>query len=496
MNTDEKRNEATGEPKRRTWLVAASVAAAVLVIGAGGGIALQNAGDDKDSSSSADGKQDNPPPLALEGLAKASGDSGRGGPGIAPGEPNPNGTVYRAAGELPKGPDSGAVYRTSGKVAAEDVTRLAKTLGLEGTPHLNGKTWQIGGNDTDSPRLQVALEAPGSWTFQKFAPPGGDNCPKGKMCASTDWGKNDVVPNEDLAKKKAAPVLRAAGVGKAQLEASELTGASRVVKANPEIGGLPTQGWTTSVNVAFDGSITGGHGYLKTPEKGDSYPLLSAKRTLDELNRTGGTYRSGKGGCAEPVPLGAEEGTDTKGGARLPHDGTDSKDTKDCKPAKPHTSTVKKAVFGLSAQSEKGRQILVPSWHYSVRPEGATSDFTVVHPAIDPRFLAQPSTGAPADRPSPRPTGPNAPLKDAKIEKYTVKGKELTVHFYGSVCKKYSVSAKEEGGKVTVRVTEPAAKPGKVCVQMAKKMDLSVQLDKPLAEREVVTKLGDVVAPK
>ncbi|NKI41476.1 hypothetical protein HFV08_09535 [Streptomyces sp. LD120] len=486
MNTEENRNEATSAPKRRTGLVAASVAAAVLLAG-GGGVYLASAASDDDSKSSA-GKEstDKLPPLALSGQAKAPGDKDRdGGPGIAPGEPNPNGTVYRASGELPEGPDSAPVYRTEGKVSAEDVTRLGKALGLKGTPHLAGSTWRIGGNDGGSPRLQVAVEAPGSWTFQKYAPPGGDNCPKGKMCASNTEPEGDVVPNEELAKKKAAPVLKAIGVDDAKLEASQLVGNSRVVKANPEIGGLPTEGWTTSVNIAFDGTVTAGGGFLKSPEKGDSYPVLSAKRTLDELNRTGGTLRSAPG-CADPVPL----GKDTKDAKPAP---TGSKDCD--KPSKPEPATVKSAVFGLSAQQEKGRQILVPSWLYQVRPAGATSEQRVVHPAVDPRFVTQPKNEGPA-QPGHDSSGPVAPLKEAKVDTFSTDGKELTLHFYGSVCKKYSATAKETGGKVTVKVTEPAAKPGKVCVQMAKKTDVSVQLDKPLGDREVVTQHGSLVKEK
>ncbi len=70
---------------------------------------------------------------------------------------------------------------------------------------------------------------------------------------------------ETAAKKAAVPVLKALGQDDAKLDASELMGAVRVVNADPKVGGLPTYGWTTGVQVGPDGQVVGGNGQLKTP---------------------------------------------------------------------------------------------------------------------------------------------------------------------------------------------------------------------------------------
>ena len=79
-------------------------------------------------------------------------------------------------------------------------------------------------------------------------------------------------------------------------------GAVRVVNADPVVGGLPTYGWTTGIQVGADGEVVGGSGQLKAPVKGDTYPVVRARRTLDQLNgaaRRGRHRGSGIGGCAE-----------------------------------------------------------------------------------------------------------------------------------------------------------------------------------------------------
>ncbi len=469
--------------RRRSPAVIASVAAAVLLVGGGGAyLAASAAGGGGGNTASGASGDGTPPPLHLDGY---SAPSEGGGNAIAPGEPNPYGATYRAAGSLPDGPGSAPVYWAKGEVGKDEVARLAKALGVEGTPVAQGQSWTVGAKDAAGPSLQVTRQAPGSWTFHRYAP-GTDNCQSTLVCTK-DPANPAVDPvSEAAAKKAAAPVLKAVGQDDAKIDASQLMGAQRVVNAEPEAGGLPTYGWTTGITVGPRGEVVGGSGQLKAPVKGDSYPVLSAEKTLSLMNAAPGTdHRMGIGGCASPVPL--------KDRLEAPcGQSTSSAPPKD-------TFTVEKAVFGLAAHYADGRRALVPSWLFEVRAQGAQDAFTVTYPAVDPKYLASPTpSGEPTGQPSPRPTGPkdqptSAPVtRNVQVDGYTADGKELTVAFTGGVCADYKVTASESEDEVTVRVTE-TSHPEKVCILIAKIFHKTVQLDEPLGDRKVVGSDGKAI---
>ncbi|QOV38862.1 hypothetical protein IM697_11065 [Streptomyces ferrugineus] len=472
--------------RRRSPAIIASVAAAVLLVGGGGAYlaATASGGSDGGTTSGASGG-DTPPPLRLDGYSE-SGTSGTGG--IAPGEPNPYGATYKAGGELPDGPGSAPVYRAGGEVGAAEVARLAEALGVDGKPVAQGQTWRVGATDGAGPSLQVNKQAPGTWTFYRYAP-GTDNCQSTTVCAKTPADPGDDPVSEAVAEKAAAPVLKAVGQDDAKLDASQVMGAQRVVNAEPEVGGLPTYGWTTGVTVSAQGEVIGGSGQLKAPVKGDTYPVLDAEKTLGLMNAApaaGG--RMGIGGCASPVPLKDrhEAPCGSEGSTGAPAEDRD-------------TLTVEKAVFGLASHYVDARQALVPSWLFEVRAQGARDSFTVTYPAIDPKYLASATPSqAPSGQPSPRPTGPkdeptSAPVtRNVTVDGYTAEGRELTVAFTGGVCAKYDVTASESGDEVTVRVTE-TSQPDKVCILIAKVFHRTVQLDQPLGDRKVVGTDGQAI---
>ncbi|MER6624493.1 hypothetical protein [Streptomyces sp. NPDC000931] len=463
-------------PRRRPSLLIASVAAAVLLVGGGGAYLASGAsggsGDSGGGTTPGANGDATPPPLALDGPSEGAAN------GIAPGEPNPYGVVYRADDPLPEGPGSAPVYRVRGQVTEERVVTLAKALGLEGKPVAEGGSWRIGGKDGSGPTLRVDREAPGSWTFSRNNP-GTDNC-KGATCSAPSTG--GPVVSESVAKKAAAPVLKAVGQDDAKLDAGQVMGGRRVVNADPEVGGLPTHGWTTGVVVGAKGEVVGGSGRLAEPVKGDTYPVVSAADALKLLNAAPGSgQRAEIGGCARPVPL--EDG---------------QRET--CAPASGpagDTVTVGDAVFGLASHSVDGRPALVPSWLFEVRPRGAEEAFTVTYPAVDPEFLA-PRAESGSGEASPRPTGPGdeptaAPsARDVDVEGYTAEGDELTVTFTGGVCADYEATASENGDRVTVRVTETPW-PDKVCILIAKQYQRTVRLDAPLGDRGVVDADGEPV---
>ncbi|WP_371580862.1 hypothetical protein [Streptomyces sp. NBC_01314] len=477
---------------RRSRVAVASVAAAVLLVGGGGAFLATTAsggsgGDDKGSGSP--GGDGTPPPLALDGYTDG------GSNGIAPGEPNPNGVTYRAGDDLPEGPGSAPVYSVKGEVTAAEVARLAKALGVEGKPTPEGEAWQVGvAGDGSGPVLHVNRQAPGTWTFNRYTP-GTDNCQKVDVCASGGSAEGGDPVSEAVARKAAAPVLKAVGQDDAKLDATQLMGAVRVVNADPEVGGLPTYGWSTGVQIGADGHVVGGSGNLKSPVKSDTYPVVDAERALELMNGSGqgvDTGRGGIGGCTGPVPLEGENGA-------VAESGTVVADETPCEAVtrlpKPETVAVEKAVFGLASHHVDGLPALVPSWMFEVRPTGAEDSYTVTHPAIDPKYLAAPEPrseptekpGEPGDTPS---TGPSS--RDVRIQGYKVDGDELTVAFWGGVCSDYSASAGEESGEVTVTVTDTPWE-GKVCIMIAKAVERTVRLDEPLGDRKVVGSDGRAI---
>ncbi|MFG3103241.1 hypothetical protein ACGFZL_22345 [Streptomyces sp. NPDC048182] len=464
----------TGRPggRRRSPAVVASVAAAVLLAGAGGAyLATSASGDGRadDKAAAARPTQPTPPPLALDGRPAEQG----GGNGIAPGEPDPGGVVYRAEGPLPKGPGSAPVYRTGAEVGDAQVARLAKALGVPGAPVARGEEWRVGtARDGSGPLLTVRRQAPGTWTFARYAP-GTDDCGTGPVCKGSSAGSagagGGTPVSEAAAKKAAAPVLRALGQETAALDTRQVMGAERAVNAEPRVGGLPTYGWTTGLVVGAGGEVVGGSGQLAAPARSDTYPVLDAERTLALLNRPGqgAGPGSGVGGCASPVPLGDDESTSCA-------------TVSAGEPGKRETATVESAVFGLAVRTARGRPVLVPSWLFQVRAPGAKDTYTVTHPAVDPAYL----TPAAAS-PSQQPTGGPGTSRKMHVDGWTSAGRELTVHFTGGVCADYDAAAQESGGEVRVTVTA-TEHPDEVCIMIAKAYERTVPLERPLGDRTVI----------
>ncbi|WP_425834768.1 hypothetical protein [Streptomyces fractus] len=480
--------------RRRHTAAVVSVAAAVLLAGGGGAYLATNAmsGSSDEGAARPGAGPGTPPPLALDGYSDTSPSSGTAPPGIAPGEPDPNGTRYKATGDLPEGPGKAPVYRARGEVTAAEAGTLAEALDVQGKPRRSGDTWKVGpAKDGSGPSLRVGREAPGTWTYSRYAPSAGTKCGDLAKCSDPagGGGAKDAV-SEAAAKRAAAPVLKALGQDDAKLDAGQLMGATRVVNADPAVGGLPTYGWSTGIQVGSDGQVVGGSGQLKAPVKGDTYPTVGAREALEGMNGTAAGGRVSVGGCASPAPL--DEG---KGESKDKSVGKGA----DCASAPPEPSAVAVtgATFGLAAHTVGGRQALVPSWLFEVRPSGSDAAFTVTYPAVEPKYLAARQSSP--RNPKPSPSEPSSPsgkagtdTRTVHIQGYSAKGRTLTLHFTGGVCAKYSASADESGGRVSVKVTETKKK-GTVCIELAKFYTLPVTLDAPLGERKVLTADGSAV---
>ncbi|MFE6911575.1 hypothetical protein [Streptomyces erythrochromogenes] len=469
----------SGTRRRPAWVVG-SIAAAVLL--AGGGTAYWASAAQGDGASRRTG----------DSAASAPRDAGDpSGPGIAPGEPDPSGAgvVYRADVKLPEAPATAPAYSVTGEVPEADVARLAAALGITGAPRLEGDVWLAGeAADGSGPRLTVARTAPGTWNFNRFQAGGdgagngaGDDCVRGKdTCGPATLprdgggaGGSGKPVSEEAAKAAAAPVLKALGQDGAALDARLTQGAVRVVTADPVVGGLPTQGWSTKVSVGADGSVVGGNGELKAPAKAAEQQVVGAVEALARLNaRSNG---SGGGapepsGCASAVPLAA----DTAAGAA---------ETVPCNPEPrpmkpPRTETVKGAVLGLAPGTVDGARGLVPAWLFEVAGQGGAPGHTVAEPAS-----AKEGTPAPGGR-----TVPGFSYKEAD--------RTLTVNFWGSACSTYAVEAREQAESVMVKITDTPNKPGQACIMLAEEKSQTVTLKEPLGDRKVLDATTGKELPK
>ncbi|MEU6983747.1 hypothetical protein ABZ946_09980 [Streptomyces sp. NPDC046324] len=458
---------------RHRPLLVASVATGVLLAGGGGvylATAASDAGDARPAGAAA------PPPLRLDAKSGADGTGGTdGGPGIAPGEPDPNGggAVYRAEGPLPDGPSSAAVHRPEGRVTSAEVTRLAQALGIPGAPRLEGEVWKIAPEkDGSGLRLDVSAEAPGSWTFSRYdGGPAGDTCLKGKACPPP----GEVKPpsggpvSEAAARAAATPVLKAIGQEDAKLDAGQLMGAVRVVNADPVVGGLPTYGWSTGIHVGPGGELVAGSGQLKEPAKGAEYPLIDAEKALEELNKaSSGPGSIGIGGCATDPPAGEAP-------------------TVTCEPGgEPKELAVTGAVLGLASQFVDGERALVPSWLFQVEAEAGAKPHTVVRTAVAPEHLVPPAKPSPTPPPARDPGEGTAPERQLTSYRVDGAGTKLSVTFWGGVCSEYTATARESADEVTVRVAEKPMEPGRACIAMAVEVTRTVTLEQPLGGRTVV----------
>ncbi|MCX5225744.1 hypothetical protein [Streptomyces sp. NBC_00233] len=502
----------TENVRRRRSVITASVAAGVLLAGGGGVYLATTASGDGTGAGAAAKAADAagpPTPLRLEGGSGDATDGGdtRGGPGIAPGEPDPgggpNGTVYTAKGPLPQGPSSAAVHRPEGLVTSAEVTRLAEALGISGSPSLVGEVWTIRPEkDGSGARLDVARKAPGNWTYSWYdGGPAGDACLKGKACPPP--GESKPAPggtplSEAAAKAAAAPILKALGQDDAKVTATGVVnGSVRVVNADPVVGGLPTYGWSTGLQIARDGRAVAGSGILKEPAEGATYPVIGAAKALAGLNEDAkDTGPIGVGHCPTAPPgvdgNGKPEDTRTDGKPAPGH----VEPTPPCQTivdmAAPDQVPVTAAVFGLAARDVDGERLLVPSWLFTADPaDGAP--YTVVRTAVAPEYLAPPA------KPSPEPTPPPGDGTRAAraVESVRVQGdgRELAVTFWGGVCSTYTVKADEQPDRVTVRIVEKTD-PDRVCIMIAKDFTKTVTLKSPLGDRPVVDAASGEAVPR
>lgn len=519
-------------PARRPRAAVLAVAAAVLLAGGGGAYWAVASGGDGGHHTAA--------PLKLEGSYVPADSAGRlpgsddssssSSSSATPGDPVVPGGDYVLTGTLPKdGPDSSAVYRPKSAPGKADVEHLAKLLGVTGEVTSADGWWRIGDR---GPSLLVNQKLPGAWSYSRGGP----------QTFAPDQSK---PVTEQRAKSAAAPLLDGLGLSGARTDAAQTIGAMRLVLANPVVGGLPTTGWSTSLEVGPDGSVSVAHGQLATLDKGDTYPVVSAAQAFKELDSTGRVMHPGDstGVCVRPLPVPAPApsnraqpqagpgATNEPGPQSTPNPGTTESAAGSggvnggvnggvvpptpaqppsstppappqqgktlprpipCLPGDQHPMQVRGAEFGLSAQFTEGGQTLVPAWLFQVAQPGAAATRTVAEPAVEPSFIEQP-TPAPTVTPTPvdpgGPQQPGAPKTTGyeKLTAYRAGGDNtLTLTYYGGVCSTYKASAQETGAEVKVGVVGTVKNPGAMCPDLARSYSTTVHLKAPLGDRKVV----------
>lgn len=502
-------------PARRPRLVVAAVATAVLLAGGGGAWWAAAAGGGDNSAS--------PAPLRLDGPGLSASVTG-GGP------TDGSGAAFRLTGKLPDGPDKAAIYRTSGSVTQADVTRLASLLGMSGAVTSDHGSWRVGGTtDGGGPSLLVSKAAPGTWSYTKYGPPtvsprSDDSTSTQQTAPSpgvTSSGADAGTEPVSAAKAEAVakPVLDGLGLSDASVNASQTVGAIRTVSADPKVGGLPTHGWSTSLEVGSDGAVTLGYGRLSDVTKGATYPVVSAAAALKELNATPIMHPDyGASSCRASMPeqqnrtstgsAGSTTRSTQAPASPMPTISPTSPGVEHSTPCLPITggghgpAQVSGAHFGLALEYVSGVQTLVPAWLFDTKPAGTTGTTVVAQAAVDPSYIQGSGPGGTATvsptapgslnpggpmlpRPSASPSNANSPHR-VPVDAYTAGGSTLTLTYSGGLCDTYKASASETGTQVSVSVIATPKKPGTMCPMVIRPLTQKVTLDHPLGARKVI----------
>ncbi|WP_333769678.1 hypothetical protein [Streptomyces sp. IBSBF 2435] len=487
-------------PPRGRRLTVALVAAAVLAAAGGGAYWAVSADGGGKTVSSRPGPSSSGPAAAPPGQVAA---------GPADGD-------YRLTGTLPKnGPKSAPLYRPDSGADRAAVGRLAALLGLPGPVVDDHGSWRVGAADGTGPALLASQAAPGTWSYArngqgvpgaatmvppalpKVPPPsaGGaaDGGPASQKATGSAPGTGTPPVPEQQAETAAAPVLAELGLSDARIDATRTAASIRTVTADPVVGGLPTHGWDTGLDVDPNGRLVGGHGRLSALAKGESYSVISADQAFKELS-SARVMRPDS--CKVPMP--------GSGAARQPGGNAASSAAPPTVPGQdktlPHSlpcvapqappTDITGAEFGLATQFAPGGDALTPAWLFTAVPQGAAQGSVIAQQAVNPADLGGSGGGSEAPGgPSPVPPA-TPPAADgahrATVSGYRLQGSSLTLTFWGGICQTYTASAAETGGQVRVSVTGRDKTPGAPCAAVLKAQTVSVRLDRPLGGRTVV----------
>src|SRR5450631_1095228 len=281
---------ASKNPARTGTAVIAAVTAALLLAGCA-------------SKNSAAGTGGKPPKLLIgtgsSGVAAAPMMAAAGGAAVRGGAPAPaldrgfsGFGGYVLSGTLPTEPTHAPIWTwQSGKASEADVTKLASSLGLTGTPQRHSYGWELTASGGE---LRVRDGDGEQWSYNRADTTpcpefqtdidNADGAAVGFGCAIAEpaGGANTPVqgPDETTTKAAAANLLSKLDItGTEQFDSSSPWSTLSVA---PQIGGMPTQGIETRVDVDAKG-IRAATGRLVDPKADTDYPLQTAKDAFASL---------------------------------------------------------------------------------------------------------------------------------------------------------------------------------------------------------------------
>lgn len=234
--------------------------------------------------------------------------------------------------------DHARAWTVDDRIDADSVRRVASALGVKGAPKEDDTAWTV---HDDTHQVRVEKQAGAPWSYSPWMPDCGPDssvssdgtvscggasgsgsatatatlvappatsvepcpmpdCPPGTACAQVcptpslpdpmpvpepkEPERPADLPSKADAERLARELLARTG---ADLEGATVRtddGFSQwMVAVDPVVGGLPTQGMTSTVAVGPKGAIQFANGWLGDPTEGDDYPLAGVQAAIERL---------------------------------------------------------------------------------------------------------------------------------------------------------------------------------------------------------------------
>jgi hypothetical protein len=333
--------------------------------------------------------------------------------------------VLGEVGSLPAN-STGYVFPSGVTIPEDRVTKLAKALGVSGTPAKgeagSGVSWQVGPTDGSGNSLSVGSDAQGGWWYSgqvgdrgvlacaAVSGPDGtvtEDCPEPEPPAG--------VPSAAEAKANAVKLLEALGEDP---DALTVTANADDWSANVEAV-APLDGVDSPLRWSFgfgeNGVLTYASGVLARPEKVGPYPLVGLEEAFARLQRQNAPWASGGWSAMSPAKGGDTAVAFSKVAGGPAEDpaaeevAVDDVAVDSGAPAERVTVTLNKVEADLWwAWDEAGAVWLLPAYRFI----GDDGGWYVV-PAVTDEFLIevpQPAVDAPASPPV-APVEPDTPVE-------------------------------------------------------------------------------------